>query len=345
MTMAPRDLASRRLRLVAATPALVQADIDGHAALGQALGVTVPGEWPPQYYDEGAMRWTLDKLKDPAWLGWSSFYLIADGTLVGLCGFKGPPDSTGTVEMGYGLIPSAQGKGFATEAATALIDHALTVPAVSRVTAETMPALLPSIGVLERCGLRPLGEGSERGVIRFELTRADAAAGRRAIAPHLRSLVRMLGHMAWADRQALGAIRNASSDRARSLELFNHILGAEHTWLTRMQGAPATVAVWPRLDLEQATALAEQNELGFRAFVFGLSEADLRRTISYRNSAGEEFATSIEDVLLHVFMHGAYHRGQIAQQQRIDGQLAGPSDYIAFARGASAAGRAPGATP
>ena len=339
------DLSSARLRLVAATPDLLHAELAGHAALAAALGVAVPGEWPPEFYDENAVRWTLDKLQDPAWLGWSSYYLVADGTLVGLCGFKGPPDATGTVEIGYGLVPSAQGKGYATEAANRLIDRALTVPAVTRVTAETMPALLPSIGVLERCGLRLLGEGSERGVIRFELTKADAEAGHRAIAPHVRSLVRLLGHMAWANRQALDAVRGAAGDRSRTLALLSHILGAEHTWLTRILGEAATVAVWPTLTLEQATELSGQNERRLREIIFGLTPNDLRRTISYRNSAGEEFATSIEDILLHLFMHGSYHRGQIAQQQRIDGQVAAPSDYIAFARGASAAGRVSGGKP
>lgn len=343
--MALHELVSARLRLIAATPAIVEADLAGQGALAAVLGAEVPSEWPPEFYDEAAMRWTLDKLQDPAWHAWSSFYLIADTTLVGLCGYKGPPDASGTVEIGYGLVPPAQGQGYATEAANRLIDHALAVPAVTRVVAETMPALLPSIAVLERCGMRLLGEGSERGVVRYELTRADAAAGRRTIQFHIRSLVRLLGHMAWADQQALQAIRSAAGDRAHSLALFSHILGAEHTWLTRILGQPATVKVWPTLDLDQAAELAAQNEMGFRALIFGLSVADLRRVISYSNSAGESFATSIEDILLHVFIHGAYHRGQIAQRQRLDDQAAAPTDFIAFARGASAAGRVPGGKP
>jgi len=47
---------------------------------------------------------------------------------------------------------------------------------VQRVIAETLPELTPSIGVLRKCGFRPVGEGSEPGVIRFELTRADYSA-------------------------------------------------------------------------------------------------------------------------------------------------------------------------
>ena len=38
--------------------------------------------------------------------------------------------------------------------------------------AETLPELTPSIGVLRKGGFALIGEGSEPGVIRFELTRA-----------------------------------------------------------------------------------------------------------------------------------------------------------------------------
>jgi RimJ/RimL family protein N-acetyltransferase len=47
---------------------------------------------------------------------------------------------------------------------------------VRRVIAETLPELAGSIGVLRRCGFRLLGEGSEPGVIRFELRREEHAA-------------------------------------------------------------------------------------------------------------------------------------------------------------------------
>jgi RimJ/RimL family protein N-acetyltransferase len=50
---------------------------------------------------------------------------------------------------------------------------ALDVPEVSAVIAETLPELVPSIGVLERCGFSLLGEGSTPGVLRFQLTRED----------------------------------------------------------------------------------------------------------------------------------------------------------------------------
>ena len=45
----------------------------------------------------------------------------------------------------------------------------------------------------------------------------------------------------------------------------------------------------------------------------GLSEADLEEKVEYRNTKNEEFATPLVNILTHVVIHGAYHRGQIAR--------------------------------
>jgi len=53
----------------------------------------------------------------------------------------------------------------------AFLAHAFAVPSVMRVIAETLPTLEASIAVLEKCGFRFIGDGSERGVIRYERLR------------------------------------------------------------------------------------------------------------------------------------------------------------------------------
>jgi hypothetical protein len=68
----------------------------------------------------------------------------------------------------------------APEAVRGLLARAFDVPAVHHVVAETMPELIPSIGVLRKCGFRLISEGSEPGVIRFELTRAEHSMGKGA---------------------------------------------------------------------------------------------------------------------------------------------------------------------
>lgn len=153
---------------------------------------------------------------------------------------------------------------------------------------------------------------------------------------HIRSL---LAHMAWADERILQSLRQPDLP-SRALELYAHVLGAEHVWLARLEQRAATVPVWPIMTLEECTRLAALNRDGYQAYVDRLTSDDLRRTVHYRNSAGVEFDTPIEDILVHVAMHGSYHRGQVTLLVRDAGAEPRPTDYIAFVRGAAAATRA-----
>ena len=153
---------------------------------------------------------------------------------------------------------------------------------------------------------------------------------------HLRALMQ---HMAWADDLILESLRQPAVPE-RALELYAHVLGTEHVWLTRLEQRNREVAVWPRLTLEECARLSADNRQGFGAYVDRLTSADLRRTVHYRNSAGVEFDSPIEDILLHVAMHGSYHRGQVSLLVRDAGAEPQPTDFIAFVRGVPAATRA-----
>ena len=175
---------TERLELVPATAELTRAALEGPFALGRALGADVPASWPPELLDAPALEFMLSRLgegQDQAgW--WLYFVLLARGPaarlLIGGVGYKGPPTSDGMVEIGYGIVGDQQRRGFATEAVRGLLARAFAVPGIQRVTAETLPELTPSIGVLTKCGFRLVGEGSEPGVIHFELARADARRAR-----------------------------------------------------------------------------------------------------------------------------------------------------------------------
>jgi len=78
-----------------------------------------------------------------------------------------------TVEVGYGIVSEQRRRGYATEVTRGLLSRAFALPGVRRAIAETLPELVGSIGVLEKCGFRLLGAGSEPGVIRFELLREE----------------------------------------------------------------------------------------------------------------------------------------------------------------------------
>jgi uncharacterized damage-inducible protein DinB len=124
------------------------------------------------------------------------------------------------------------------------------------------------------------------------------------------------------------------------LEYYAHVLGAEHIWLARIARRPPEHAVWPALTLDECEALAERNRAECGALVAGMQPGDGDREIPYRNSAGDFFVSRLEDILLHVALHGAYHRGQVSLLVRQSGGVPAPTDYIAFVRGAPAATRA-----
>ena len=90
-------------------------------------------------------------------LGFSLVHLDSD-TVVGTCGFKGPPDADGVVEIAYGVAPEYQGKGYATEAAQALTEYAFSRGKVRVVRAHTRPEPNASTRVLTKCGFRRIGE-------------------------------------------------------------------------------------------------------------------------------------------------------------------------------------------
>ena len=153
---------------------------------------------------------------------------------------------------------------------------------------------------------------------------------------HFRKLYK---HVAWADARVLESLRAAHAVLKKDLDLYSHILGSEHVWLSRIRGTTAQFAVWPSLTLDEAERLAGQNIAAFNEVISNLTEEGRETPITYRNSAGEQFTSTLEDILTHVSLHGAYHRGQIAASLRAAGDVPSPTDYIAFARGAPAATR------
>jgi len=154
-------------------------------------------------------------------------------------------------------------------------------------------------------------------------------------------LQKLIEHLKWADAAALEALRRSSGSDTQALTIYSHVLGAEAVWLARLAGRPSDVAVWPILSLEQAASLAERNAAELDALLASLSPDDLGREVDYRTSDGRAFRSSIEDILLHVALHGSYHRGQIALLIRGGGGEPASTDYIAFIRGAPAARTVP----
>jgi RimJ/RimL family protein N-acetyltransferase len=89
--------------------------------------------------------------------------VVVDGVVVGHAGFHGPPgvnarDAAGAVEVGYTIFPQHRGRGYARQAALALVDWARREHGIRRFLASVAPGNEPSLAVVRRLGFVQTGE-------------------------------------------------------------------------------------------------------------------------------------------------------------------------------------------
>lgn len=180
--MIPLIFQTPRLQVLAASRALLTAELHKPQYFPVLLGAALPSDWPPGDYDRAAMEYFLDKLttggREAA--GWYNWYALrkAEGdvprTLVGTGGFMGPPDATGTAEIGYSIATDWRGQGIATELVGGLVQQAAATGMVRRLVAHTRADNPTSQQVLVRNGFALVGP-AEEGNVRFERVVEPAA--------------------------------------------------------------------------------------------------------------------------------------------------------------------------
>ncbi|MFT7462964.1 MAG: ribosomal-protein-alanine N-acetyltransferase [Pseudohongiellaceae bacterium] len=156
------DDPEQRLQLELLAPQQLLALIDGAEQFEQAFGYSadeglrdfivsddVPDEFIEVLQDAGQA--------DP-WMFGFGIIDIARQSVIGTCGFKGPPDIGGMVEIAYAIVPSCEGQGFATEATAALVAFAQEEPDVQLLRAHTLPVANASTHVLRKNGFALIGE-------------------------------------------------------------------------------------------------------------------------------------------------------------------------------------------
>ena len=172
--MIPLIAHTPRLLILAASRALLTAELHKPQYFPVLLGAALPTDWPPGDYDRAAMEYFLEKLteggRDAA--GWYNWYALrkAEGdvprTLIGTGGFMGPPDAAGTAEIGYSIATDWRGQGLATELVGALVQQAATTGQVRRLVARARADNPASQQVLVRNGFQLVGPDADG--LRFE---------------------------------------------------------------------------------------------------------------------------------------------------------------------------------
>lgn len=165
--MSPATLQTKRLHLVLENREATLAAVE---AMSPADKAQLSADWLARLRDSAP--------EDP-WVHGFAMVLRDTGDSVGSCGFKGPPaENDGAVEIAYGVVPDHQGKGYASEAAEALVAFAFASADVRLVRAHTLPRVSASTRVLTKCGFRHVGEviDPEDGLVwRWEKRRASGS--------------------------------------------------------------------------------------------------------------------------------------------------------------------------
>ncbi len=118
-----------------------RSDIDG-------LQLPKGEEIAPRFWLEFVNDRLNQDSKNSFW--WSPRSIVVDRLIVGMIGFKSPPDGNGSVEIGYGIVASQQGQGFATQAVDLLVKEGFSKNEVQMIVAYTEPRNSASGRVLEK---------------------------------------------------------------------------------------------------------------------------------------------------------------------------------------------------
>lgn len=135
-----------------------------------------------------------------------------------------------------------------------------------------------------------------------------------------------------ADRQLLDQEVKSSFPSIR--KTIYHIWDAETIWLKRLKNEATDT--WPSKEMNEPAAIDDfvATSRDFLVFLQKKDSTYFNDSTTYKNMSGASFATPNSGILMHVFNHGTFHRGQIITMLR---EMAYPhkiesTDLITFLR-------------
>ena len=139
-------------------------------------------EWAsfyPRPYDRGVTEHMVARSVVISWDKEAVFAIVADALVVGLVSLEVDQESR-TAELGYDLSRDVWGQGFATEAASAVVDWGFREYGLARIFAEADARNVRSLRVMERLGMTREGlhrrdqiERGEREIARYATLRSE----------------------------------------------------------------------------------------------------------------------------------------------------------------------------
>jgi len=144
---------------------------------------------------------------------------------------------------------------------------------------------------------------------------------------------RLFKYDRWANQRIVDAMRLLPSPEGRGLHLLSHIFAAQEIWLGRITGNLSSLPPFPERSLPECADAFEMTSKNWNEYLLSVSDAELNRQVSYVNTKGEKFVTSVKDILTHVINHSTYHRAQIVITLKGKIEKLPVTDFIVFVRG------------
>jgi ribosomal-protein-alanine N-acetyltransferase len=143
-------------------PALAAAALPGdREKASRILAATLPTAWPQSDLLDVLPLQAAASPETECYGVWVMVERESE-SVVGDVGFMGPPDEAGSIEVGYSVIPDRRRRGYATEAAGAIVEWAFSQPGVEVVVAGCDRDNEPSIRILERLGFQRTGDAKDQ---------------------------------------------------------------------------------------------------------------------------------------------------------------------------------------
>lgn len=157
MTGSPDPIHTQRAVLHSLGLQHIEALLTGPEAAVEAAGVSLQ----PQDFDDdrSVLLMRHDQLSaDPTERPWLLRVAVGQGGgIVGRVGFHAPPDDTGSVGLGYRVLPAFRGQGYATELAVGLMEWGRG-NGVKSCVASVRPDNTPSLAIIGKLGFVRTGE-------------------------------------------------------------------------------------------------------------------------------------------------------------------------------------------
>lgn len=124
-------------------------------------------EHESEKYTKKYLKFIASKYKSGEYLDWG-ITLKSSGKLIGTCGFTSIDLSNSKGEIGYVLNPAFCHNGYAAEAVKAVLEYAFDTLELNRMEARVMEGNIPSVKLLEKCGMTFEGKGEEEIFVKGE---------------------------------------------------------------------------------------------------------------------------------------------------------------------------------